>query len=97
NEGQLYLVDWENATIADPAMDFGVVLKWYISRNEWGSWLEKYGITYDEQLLKRMYWYLMLDTLHYLIWHYERKDKHKAAAKLQDLKELNRDVRELFT
>lgn len=95
-ENQLYLVDWENATIADPVMDFGVVLKWYIPKNEWATWLEKYGITYDDELLKRMYWYLMLDTLHYLIWHYERKEEHKTFQKLQDLNELNADVRELF-
>ena len=95
-EGQLYLVDWENATIADPAMDFAMVLKWYVPRNEWGKWLDNYGIPFDDQLLSRMYWYLMLDTLHYLIWHYERHESHKTEAKLRDLKELNTDVRSML-
>src|SRR5690625_7777160 len=37
NEGQLYLVDWENATIADPITDFGMVLKWYIPKKDCDS------------------------------------------------------------
>ncbi|HLQ71953.1 MAG TPA: phosphotransferase family protein [Bacillota bacterium] len=95
-EGQLYLVDWENAAIADPVMDFGMVLKWYIPKHKWAAWLEKYGMTLDAQLLKRMYWYLILDTLHYLIWHYERKDTHKVTAKLRDLTELGEDIQAMF-
>lgn len=96
NVGELYLVDWENATIADPAMDFGTVLKWYIPKEEWEIWLEKYGVTYDKRLLKRMYWYLMLDTLHYLLWHYERQEISKARAKCCDLQVLNDDIKEMF-
>lgn len=94
--GELYLIDWENAAIADPAMDFGTVLKWYIPKDEWSRWLEKYGITLSKQLVMRMYWYLMLDTLNYLLWHYERQETAKTNDKFSDLQVLNDDVRQIF-
>lgn len=92
NKGQLYLVDWDNAMIADPAMDFGSVLKWYIPQDDWNKWLQKYGLDKNEQLIERMYWYLIMDALYYLNWHNERDEMNKASSRLQDLRELNYHV-----
>ncbi|MFC4556742.1 phosphotransferase [Virgibacillus kekensis] len=90
---QLYLVDWDNAMIADPAMDFGFVLKWYIPYEDWNEWLQSYGIPKDRQLIERMYWYLIMDALFYLKWHSDRNEMDKAFSRLEDLKELNYHVR----
>lgn len=60
-DGQLYLIDWDNAKIGDPAIDIGMLLYNYIPENEWDQWLESYGINNNENLLKRMYWYLMVE------------------------------------
>lgn len=94
NKSQLYLVDWENAMIADPVMDFGFVLKWYIPQEEWSQWLQKYGVAKDKRLIERMYWYLILDALHYLNWHSERNEINKAQDRLEDLQVLNNYVKQ---
>ncbi|WP_145524072.1 phosphotransferase family protein [Virgibacillus sp. SK37] len=94
--GSLYLIDWDNATIADPASDFGLILKWYIPRDEWRNWLKNYGIEKDDHILERMYWYLIHDSLHYLIWHLKRKEPAKVMERLRGLKELNDQVEEMF-
>jgi thiamine kinase-like enzyme len=89
NENNLYLVDWDNARIADPVIDYGMVLKWYIPKEEWNDWLKKYGVINDINLYERMYWYLILDTLRYISWHSERNEPVKVKERLRDLQELN--------
>ncbi|WP_217589826.1 phosphotransferase family protein [Lentibacillus saliphilus] len=86
--GDLYLVDWDNAMIADPAMDFGMVLKWYVPMNDWDAWLEQYGVERNDSLVKRMYWYLIADALHYINWHKTRNEWHKVDERLGTLREL---------
>ncbi|APC47977.1 phosphotransferase family protein [Virgibacillus halodenitrificans] len=93
DEGNLYLIDWDNALIADPVIDYGMVLKWYIPMKDWDTWLNKYGVANNQQLYRRMFWYLLLDSLHYLIWHYDRKETWKVMERLTDLQELNEQVR----
>ncbi|MFD1362302.1 phosphotransferase [Lentibacillus salinarum] len=88
-KGQLYLIDWDNAMIADPAMDFGFILKWYVPEADWDEWLDHYGITNDQQLFERMYWYLIMDALQYIIWHQQRHDTEKVQSRLADLRNLN--------
>ncbi|MBP2259082.1 thiamine kinase-like enzyme [Virgibacillus campisalis] len=88
-DNRLYLVDWDNAMIADPITDFGMVLKWYIPKKDWNKWLNQYGVKKDKQLIERMYWYLILDSLHYLNWHYERHESIKVMERLHDLQYLN--------
>lgn len=92
NEGQLYLVDWENAMIADPAMDVGIVLKWYIPHEDWDNWLREYGVARDQLLMGRMYWYLLLDSLYFLNWHLQRNEIDKIQRRLEDLRVLNQDT-----
>ncbi|MUK86794.1 phosphotransferase [Ornithinibacillus sp. L9] len=96
NDGQLYLIDWDNAMIADPITDYGMILQWYIPTDKWDEWLEKYGVKKDEKLLKRMYWYLILDSLQFLAWHHERNEQHKVKERLTNLKELNYNISTLI-
>lgn len=95
-EGTVYLVDWDNATIADPAIDFGTVLMRYIPREDWTRWLAAYGEIKDEQLMKRMYWYLIAETMHYIQWHYDRNETSHVQERLEDLAHLNIEVRKLL-
>jgi len=66
---QLYLIDWDGAMIADPAIDLGMLLYWYISKEEWPNWLERYGIQLTDNLLLRMKWYVIAQTLTSIQWH----------------------------
>lgn len=90
----IFLVDWDNAMIADPATDFGMLLKWYIPKEEWNKWLIKYGVTPDKELFERMYWYLLHDALQYISWHAKRKEPIKIQERLRDLRELNEQIQE---
>ncbi|RBP93805.1 thiamine kinase-like enzyme [Cytobacillus firmus] len=66
---QLYLIDWDGAMIADPAIDLGMLLYWYIPKEEWPNWLERYGIQLTDNLLLRMKWYVIAQTLTSIQWH----------------------------
>src|SRR5690625_2679483 len=88
-DGSLYIVDWDQAMIADPAIDFGAILYYYVPEAKWEHWLNHYGLKKDDSLIKRMYWYLIDKTLAYFIWHTERKEYDKAKECLIDLKQLN--------
>jgi len=84
----IFLVDWDHAMVADPILDYGMLLNWYIPKKDWDKWLTDYGIEKDEHLFERMYWYLLLDTLQFLCWHMERKEPEKTRERMEDLKVL---------
>src|SRR5699024_5001081 len=93
--GQLYLIDWENAMIADPITDYGTVLNSYIPNEEWEQWLRNYGEALSEQLIMHMYWYLLMDSLSFLTLHDERKEEDKVVERIEKLADLNRKIRQL--
>ncbi len=92
-ENKLYLIDWDNAKIADPIIDFGMILKWYVPESEWDEWLGQYGIVKDNQLIARMHWYLLFNTLHYINWHEQRTEHDKVLEQMQILVELNEYIK----
>lgn len=66
---QLYLIDWDGAMIADPAIDLGLLLYSYIPVEEWETWLGKYGLELTDGLRKRMKWYVIAQSLSSIQWH----------------------------
>lgn len=77
DEDELFLIDWDGAVIADPALDLGMLLYWYIPRQEWSEWLGYYDIEMDESLLKRMRWYVIAQTILSIQWHTTKSSKQK--------------------
>lgn len=77
-ENELYLIDWDHAHIADPAVDLGMLLYSYIRPEEWKQWLNTYGISLSESLQKRMHWYFTAQTLSFLFWHRRRGEASEA-------------------
>jgi thiamine kinase-like enzyme len=73
-ENQLYLIDWDGAVIADPALDIGMLLYWYVPKQEWEQWLRQYGLEANENLLNRMKWYVVAQSIISMQWY---KDKQK--------------------
>lgn len=58
---KLYLVDWESAIIADPAMDISMLMCQYVPRNSWYQWLNQYAKgNLTEDLCERVEWYAKL-------------------------------------
>jgi len=73
---KLYLIDWDGAMIADPAIDIGMLLYWYITEDGWHAWLERYGIEATDHLFSRMRWYVISQSVMQIIW-YISKDSQK--------------------
>ncbi|WP_143745423.1 phosphotransferase family protein [Marinococcus halophilus] len=57
--GDLYLVDWDNATVSDPALDLALILYEYIPKEEWEVWLQEYGLPLTSHLQRRMRWQII--------------------------------------
>lgn len=73
-EDELFLIDWDGAMVADPALDLGLLLYWYIPINDWYEWLDKYGVKLDDDLCKKMHWYVVSQTIYAIFWHQERHE-----------------------
>lgn len=73
---ELFLIDWDGAMIADPAMDIGMLLHWYIKKEDWSTWISLYGMELTDHLQLRMKWYVVAQTLLSIIW-YKSKNKDK--------------------
>lgn len=89
-EGQLYLIDWDQAVIADPVLDLAPILYWYIREEDWDSWLSEYGLQMDEHLRLRLHWYILVHTLTFMLWHKKRGELNAAEKYENDLLGLNR-------
>ncbi len=79
-DNQLYLIDWDGSMIADPAIDLGMLLYWYIPMDNWKSWLAMYGKPLTENLKLRMKWYVALQTLSSIQW-YKNKNRFQEMGK----------------
>lgn len=73
DQDELYLVDWEGAMIADPAIDIGMILYTYVKPEDWDGWLESYGIEYTRDLRKRMKWYTLVQAITMVQWYEDHK------------------------
>ena len=88
DNNQLYLIDWDNAMVADPALDLGMLLYSYIPEVRWDEWLKEYGIEPDEHLYKRMIWYAVSQSLAFIQWHQMRGEYDEASIRLDKLKRM---------
>ena len=70
---ELYLVDWEGAMIADPAIDLGMLLYNYVPEQQWSQWLNTYGVSDSMDLQKRMKWYTVIQSIGMVQWYEEQK------------------------
>lgn len=73
-EGDLFLIDWDGAVVADRALDLGLLLYWYIPRKDWETWLSQYGVELTNDLCRRMLWYVISQTIYAILWHKQRRE-----------------------
>ncbi|PLT32425.1 phosphotransferase family protein [Bacillus sp. V5-8f] len=85
DSNELFLIDWDGAIIADPAIDLGMLLYSYIPKEEWREWLTRYGKTLDASLEMRMKWHVAAQALSSIQWY---KDKNR-------LEEMDRIINQL--
>ncbi|WP_062109683.1 phosphotransferase family protein [Bacillus niameyensis] len=84
-EGEVYLIDWDSAAIADPALDLGPLLHWYIPKSDWVTWLNHYGTALTPDLELRMKWYTIAHTLQSIQWHKQKNHMPEMKYWLKDL------------
>lgn len=88
-EKNLYLVDWDQAVIADPAMDLAMLLYWYVEEDQWEDWLGLYGLEFNRSLQLRLIWHMVAMTLRFMFWHQEHAEMKKIILFEKDLLWLN--------
>lgn len=76
DQDELFIVDWEGAMIADPAIDIGMILYTYNKEVDWEAWLADYGINYTIDLEKRMKWYTIIQAIAMVQWYEEKSRYH---------------------
>ena len=97
DQNRLYLVDWDSAMLADPAMDLSMLLFQYVQREDWNDWLEHYGVVATDELMERIIWYA---SMNYLIQtkrhHHESRfyEMNKDILKLQTIHSISQDRRD---
>lgn len=85
---ELFLIDWDGAIIADPAIDIGVLLYWYIPKENWGSWLDLYGLKFSKHLYQRMRWYVVTQTLKSIQWFNMKNNIKELSYWLENLEKM---------
>jgi thiamine kinase-like enzyme len=90
-DGNLYLIDWDNAIVADPVLDVGALLYEYVEKSGWRKWLERYGLEINAELQLRMHWYTTAQVVLFMLWHRERGERKEAERLNQRLLRLNRE------
>ena len=73
DNGRLFLVDWEECILGDPAIDISFILYKYIPQEEWSSWLEEYGEKPTLKYRNRLKWYITLQTVIMISWYYDKR------------------------
>jgi thiamine kinase-like enzyme len=76
DEDELFLIDWDGAMIADPAIDLGTLLFGYVEREKWTSWLVQYGIELTPSFFRRIKWYAVAQMLLSIEWNREKSRFH---------------------
>ena len=83
---KLYLVDWDSAMLADPAVDLGTILARYVPPAKWATWLTAYGAIVDEELIDRINWYGMIHQLEQIKSQYNKLNFKKMNEEILTLK-----------
>lgn len=85
---KIYLIDWDNTMITDPAFDLAAVLDPYIPLQTWDNWIQKYGLIHKSEVLKRMNFYLLLTSVSYIAWYEERGELERKLAQVEYLQDI---------
>ena len=94
NENRLYLVDWDMAVLADPAMDLSMLLCQYVPKENWQEWLENYGTIVTDEVIKRIEWYALINFLQQTKRHHYQSRFHEMNQDILTLQEIYQSTKE---
>ncbi|WP_290033754.1 phosphotransferase family protein [Ligilactobacillus cholophilus] len=90
--GKLYLVDWDSAKLADPALDLSMLMCRYVPRDEWQNWLKQYlKAEPSDSLKKRIVWYTFLNLIQAIEESHRRGRFHEMNQDIIKLSEIVKD------
>jgi aminoglycoside phosphotransferase (APT) family kinase protein len=72
---RLLLLDWDDATLADPLRDLGPLLWWYFPPDTWEGFLQACDLAWDERMVHRIHWFAARASLEIALWHAEHGDQ----------------------
>ncbi len=96
DDDELFLIDWDGAMIADPAIDIGTLLFGYVKKDKWKNWLAEYGMELTPSFFHRMKWYAAAQLLLSIEWNREKSRFHDLNCSLSALHHLMLDKQNLF-
>lgn len=67
----LLMVDWDDMQLSDPMRDAGLLLWWYVAQHQWREFFDAYGLTIDDALIERIYWWAARTSFAITLWHVE--------------------------
>lgn len=67
--GTLRMVDWDDMRLSDPMQDVGLLLWWYVAKEQWQEFFQNYGLVMDEQVEDRIFWWAARSSLAIALWH----------------------------
>lgn len=67
----LLMVDWDGMQLSEPVRDAGLLLWWYVAPHRWHEFFETYGLTMDDKLSERIYWWSARTSFAIALWHVE--------------------------
>ncbi|RKL66775.1 phosphotransferase [Salipaludibacillus neizhouensis] len=73
-DGSLFLIDWDGAQVADPALDLAPLLYLYVPKQDWEEWLKGYGEELSEDLTLRMQWHMVVQCIDNILWFWKREE-----------------------
>ena len=82
SNNSMLMVDWDDMQLSDPMRDAGLLLWWYVAQPQWREFFEAYGLTMDDALVERIYWWAARTSFAVALWHVEHR--YDCGAFLQD-------------
>ena len=73
DEDKLYLVDWDSAKLADPALDLSMLMCQYVPRLKWNQWVDSiFRSSTKRRDAKAIVWYAMENMIETIEDHHRR-------------------------
>ncbi|WP_099221332.1 phosphotransferase family protein [Listeria costaricensis] len=82
-ENELFLVDWDEAMLADRATDISMFLYQYIDFKDWGDWLSANNLALTPSYLHKLKWFALVQTLYQRQIKRTKQEKYKLDQLLQ--------------
>jgi thiamine kinase-like enzyme len=72
-EEKMVLVDWDEMLLSDPLRDVSQWLGWHVAQDRWPLFCREYGLSFDQTLLTKVYWWAARASFANVLWHMQHQ------------------------